>query len=286
MTKARLHSMTAFARVERQLSDVTLIWELKSVNHRYLEVSTRLPDAFRDLDMPVRERCRQRLARGKLECGLRYQLSSGEGSLALNEELVKELSTAASRVEALLQHPAPVSVAEILRFPGVLAGNDVDLSTCQKDVLALLDEGLMALAENRAREGQALADLDQVLVQVERAKTALPAILDNLRDKLKKRVEEVVASADPQRLEQEVVLLAQKMDVAEEMDRLIAHVNEVRRTLDEGGACGRRLDFLMQELNREANTLGSKSVDTETTQASVELKVLIEQMREQIQNIE
>ena len=291
MTKARLHSMTAFARVERQLSDVTLIWELKSVNHRYLEVSTRLPDAFRDLDMPVRERCRQRLARGKLECGLRYQLSSGEGSLALNEELVKELSTAASRVEALLQHPAPVSVAEILRFPGVLAGNDVDLSTCQKDVLALLDEGLKALAENRAREGQALADLvrdrlDQVLVQVERAKTALPAILDNLRDKLKKRVEEVVASADPQRLEQEVVLLAQKMDVAEEMDRLIAHVNEVRRTLDEGGACGRRLDFLMQELNREANTLGSKSVDTETTQASVELKVLIEQMREQIQNIE
>lgn len=288
---SRIHSMTAFARVERQLPEATLIWELKSVNHRYLEVSTRLPDAFRDVDFSVREHCRKALSRGKVECTLRYQLASAEGSLTLNEALVKELAEAASRVEGLLQHPAPVNVAEIMRFPGVLGGVDVNLADLQKDALSLLDEALVALSESRAREGDALAEmitdrLDQVLVQVERARTALPLILEHLRERLKKRVEDIIESADPQRLEQEVVMLAQKMDVAEEMDRLGAHVTEVRRTITEGGSCGRRLDFLMQELNREANTLGSKSVDTETTQASVELKVLIEQMREQVQNIE
>lgn len=285
-------SMTAFARVERQLLEATLTWELKSVNHRYLEAGTRLPEAFRDLDIAARERCRQHLGRGKVECSLRYQLNNGEsGNLSLNEELVKGLAVAASRVGALMQHPAPIDVAEILRFPGVLAGNEVDISALQKEALALLDEGLKALIENRAREGEALRTmiierLNQVPVQIARAREALPVILESLRDRLKKRVLDVIDSPDPQRLEQEIVLLAQKLDVAEEMDRLQAHVTEVHRTLEQGGHIGRRLDFLMQELNREANTLGSKSVDIETTQASVELKVLIEQMREQIQNIE
>lgn len=286
-----IHSMTAFARVEKRLDAATLIWELKSVNHRYLEVSPRLPDAFRDLEGPLREQCRKALGRGKVEVGLRYQLKGGDGNLSLNEELVQQLAVAARRVGDIMLHPAPVDVAEILRFPGVLQGMETDLSGLGKAALALLDDGLKVLAEARAREGEILAGLleerlDGVLVQVERVRAALPAILDNLRDKLKKRVEEVVASPDPQRLEQEIVILAQKMDVAEELDRLIAHVGEVRRSLSDGGQIGRRLDFLMQELNREANTLGSKSVDTETTQAAVELKVLIEQMREQVQNIE
>ena len=286
-----IHSMTAFARVEKRLDEATLIWELKSVNHRYLEVSPRLPDAFRDLEGPLREQCRKALGRGKLEVGLRYQLKGGDGSLTLNEDLVKQLAVAVRRVGDIMLHPAPVDVAEILRFPGVLQGMETDLSGLGKVALELLDEGLKALAEARAREGEILAGLleerlDGVLAQVERVRAALPAILDNLRDKLKKRVEEVIASPDPQRLEQEIVILAQKMDVAEELDRLIAHVGEVRRSLSDGGQIGRRLDFLMQELNREANTLGSKSVDTETTQAAVELKVLIEQMREQVQNIE
>jgi uncharacterized protein (TIGR00255 family) len=292
MSTSQICSMTSFARVERQLAQATLIWELKSVNHRYLEVGTRLPEAFRDLDIAARERCRKHLGRGKIECSLRYQLASGESaSLALNEALVKELAEAAHRVEALMNHPAPINVAEIMRFPGVLGGNEVDLSALQKDALALLDEGLKALVESRAREGEALRAmiaerLEQVLVQIERARVALPSIIAALRERLTQRVADVIESPDPQRLEQEVVIFAQKMDVAEEMDRLQAHVVEVGRTLEQGGNCGRRLDFLMQELNREANTLGSKSVDTETTQASVELKVLIEQMREQIQNIE
>ena len=286
-----IHSMTAFARVEKRLEAATLIWELKSVNHRYLEVSPRLPDAFRDLEGPLREQCRKALGRGKLEVGLRYQLKGGDGNLSLNEELVQQLAVAARRVGDIMRHPAPVDVAEILRFPGVLQGMETDLSGLGKAALTLLDDGLKALAEARAREGEILAGLLEerlagVLVQVERVRAALPGILDNLRDKLKKRVEEVVASPEPQRLEQEIVILAQKMDVAEELDRLIAHVGEVRRSLGDGGQIGRRLDFLMQELNREANTLGSKSVDTETTQAAVELKVLIEQMREQVQNIE
>ncbi len=286
-----IHSMTAFARVEKRLEAATLIWELKSVNHRYLEVSPRLPDAFRDLEGPLREQCRKVLGRGKVEVGLRYQLKGGDGNLSLNEELVQQLAVAARRVGDIMRHPAPVDVAEILRFPGVLQGMETDLSGLGKAALTLLDDGLKALAEARAREGEILAGLLEerltgVLVQVERVRAALPGILDNLRDKLKKRVEEVIAGPDPQRLEQEIVILAQKMDVAEELDRLIAHVGEVRRSLSDGGQIGRRLDFLMQELNREANTLGSKSVDTETTQAAVELKVLIEQMREQVQNIE
>ena len=286
-----IYSMTAFARVEKQLDDVTLIWELKSVNHRYLEVSPRLPEAFRELEGPLREQCRKALGRGKLEVGLRYQLKGDEGELSLYEALVQQLAGAARKVGDIMRHPAPVDITAILRFPGVMQGMETDLSGHSKAALTLLDQGLKTLAEARAREGETLAGLinsrlDGVLVQVERVRAALPAILENLREKLKRRVEEVIASPDPQRLEQEIVILAQKMDVAEELDRLITHVGEVRRSLQDGGQIGRRLDFLMQELNREANTLGSKSVDTETTQAAIELKVLIEQMREQVQNIE
>lgn len=288
-----IQSMTAFARLDRHIDaqHTTLVWELKSVNHRYLEVTPRLPDAFRELDGPVRELCRKRLNRGKVEVGLRYQADAGEAAVSLDETLVTQLGQALHRVGELIQHPAPVSPAEVLRMPGVLQTREADFSALMKPAIALLDEALSSLVETRAREGAALAAmiterLDGILVQVERTRAALPRIQEALRQRLKKRVEDVVASPDPDRLEQELVLLAQKMDVAEELDRLEAHVTEVRRAVEQGGHVGRRLDFLMQELNREANTLASKSIDTETTQAAVELKVLIEQMREQIQNIE
>lgn len=292
MSHQSLRSMTAFARVERQFSACTLIWEVKSVNHRYLEVGTRLPDAFRDLDVAVRERCRNRLARGKIECSLRYQTTVSGEDIALNETLVSQLGDAARRAAELLgQEQAGLDLSDLLRFPGVLQGAEVDLATFKAPAMELLDAALDALVEHREREGSALGALveerlDGVLEQVAITRAALPEILAALRERLQARVAEVVESPDPQRLEQELVLLAQRMDVAEEMDRLEAHVAEVRHTLRKGGPCGRRLDFLMQELNREANTLGSKSVDRTTTQASVELKVLIEQMREQIQNLE
>src|SRR5690554_2642963 len=255
-----IHSMTAFARVEKQLDEATLIWELRSVNHRYLEVSARLPDTFRDLDGPLREQCRKALGRGKVEVGLRYQLKGGSGELTLNEPLAQQLVSAAEKVAQLMDNPAPVDVAGILRFPGVMQGLEADLSGLNKAALTLLGDGLQALSEARAREGEALAQmieqrLGAVLVQVERVRAALPSILTQLRDKLKKRVEEVVASPEPQRLEQEIVILAQKMDVAEELDRLIAHVGEVRRSLSDGGQVGRRL-----WLDRKSTRLNSSHV--------------------------
>ena len=212
----------------------------------------------------------------------------GEG---LNENLVKRLSDAARRVGDLVLHAGQVNPLEILRFPGVLSTREVDTATLHTEALAALEEALDALIATRDREGEQLARmvrerLDGVGEQVARIRQALPAIREALRDRLRQRVQEAVENPDPERLEQELVLAAQKMDVDEELDRLETHVAEVRRVVEKGGQVGRRLDFLMQELNREANTLASKSVDAETTAAAVELKVLIEQMREQIQNIE
>ena len=286
-----IHSMTAFARVEHSDDRATLIWELKSVNHRYLEITPRLPDALRQLEGPLRERCRAQLGRGKVELTLRYQLKGGDSTLTLNEDLVRQLASAARRVGDLMQHPSPVDIASILAFPGVLQGRDGSSDGLEADALTLLDSGLASLNEARAREGAALAALlrerlDTIAQLLPTVRASLPGILEGQRQRLRQRLEEVAVSVDPQRLEQELLILAQKMDVAEELDRLVTHLDEVRRTLAHGGACGRRLDFLMQELNREANTLGSKSVATNTTQAAVELKVLIEQMREQVQNIE
>ena len=286
-----IRSMTAFARAERHAPGGTLIWELKSVNHRYLEVSPRLPEGFRELDGPLRDRCREQLNRGKLEAGLRFQ-PGGEAALpTLDETLVQELAAAAQRIGELLQHPAPVNPAELLRIPGVLMAPQLDSASLHQAALAALDEALEQLIANRQREGQAMAAtletrLEAVLEQVAVVREAVPGILAAQRERLSKRILELVSEPDNDRLEQELVMLAQKMDVAEEIDRLEAHVKEVRRTLAKGGNVGRRLDFLMQELNREANTIGSKSIATETTQAAVELKVLIEQMREQIQNLE
>ncbi|AJD46498.1 hypothetical protein S7S_00370 [Isoalcanivorax pacificus W11-5] len=286
-----IQSMTAFARRDTHVTGATLVWELKSVNHRYLEVTPRLPEAFRELDGPLRELCRKHLNRGKVEVGLRYQLDSGDTDIVIDDALVTQFGAAMDRINELLGPTSAVNPADILRLPGVMQTREADFAPLMAPALALLDETLAVLVETRAREGAALKQLledrlDGVLVQVSRTRAALPRIQDALRQRLVKRVEDVIANPDQDRLEQELVMLAQKMDVAEELDRLEAHVTEVRRALGQGGHVGRRLDFLMQELNREANTLASKSIDTETTQAAVELKVLIEQMREQIQNIE
>jgi uncharacterized protein (TIGR00255 family) len=283
--------MTAFARTDRHLEGASLAWEIRSVNHRYLEVSPRLPDALRSLENPVRERLRQRLARGKVDVTLRYQTDDSDPCLELNEPLVKQIAEAARRAGDMVLHAGQVNPLELLRFPGVLNTRELDVDTLHASALALLDEALDALLDTRAREGAQMAKmieerLDGIEVQTARVRQALPAIRDALRERLRRRVQEVIESPDHDRLEQELVLAAQKMDVDEELDRLATHVTEVRRVVQKGGQIGRRLDFLMQELNREANTLASKSVDAETTAAAVELKVLIEQMREQIQNIE
>ena len=292
-----IYSMTAFARADQHLNGHSLAWEIKTVNHRYLEINPRLPEALRALENTVRERCRARLARGKVDVTLRYQPDESSPSLQLNESLVKQLSDVARRVGDIVQHPGQVNPLEIMAYPGVLASENPDLDTLNQAALARVEQALDALLDTRQREGVAMAQvveqrLDGIDEQVARVKDALPRIKEHLRQRLRTRVEEVVASPDPDRLEQELVLLAQKMDVDEELDRLDTHVQEVRRILasaskgDKASQIGRRLDFLMQELNREANTLASKSVDSDTTNAAVELKVLIEQMREQIQNIE
>ncbi|WJN59776.1 YicC/YloC family endoribonuclease [Pseudomonas sp. SO81] len=286
-----VHSMTAFARVEGAEAHGTLSWELRSVNHRYLEPHLRLPDSFRDLEGAVREALRQGLSRGKVECTLRFAEENAGKSLQVDGERARQLISAAEQVAALIQQPAPLNPLEVLAWPGVLVADAADPQTLNAAALQLFEQALGELKSGRAREGAELAKLlnerlDNIAEEVVALRALVPEMLANQRQKIETRFAELRAEVDPQRLEQELVLLAQKSDVAEELDRLNTHVAEVRRVLKAGGAAGRRLDFLMQELNREANTLGSKAFDPRSTQAAVNLKVLIEQMREQVQNIE
>jgi len=286
-----VHSMTAFARVERAGSQGTLTWELRSVNHRYLEPHLRLPEALRDLEGAVREGLRQGLSRGKVECTLRLAEETAGKPLQVDRERAAQLVAAAETVAGLIQQPAPLNPLEVLAWPGVLVADANDPQALNAEALGLFDEALKELLSGRVREGQELARLigerlDAMSQEVATLRTLVPQMLAAQRQKVLDRFHDMQAELDPQRLEQEMVLLAQKSDVAEELDRLETHVTEVRRVLKSGGAAGRRLDFLMQELNREANTLGSKAFDPRSTQAAVNLKVLIEQMREQVQNIE
>ena len=287
-----IRSMTAFSRKEMKAPWGTLSWELRSVNHRYLEISPRLPDTLRDLENPVREKLRQGLDRGKVECTLRLKAENiVPGKIDINEQFVKQLLEAAHRISALTGESASLSAATLLNWPGVVQTPETDQSEIQQVALALFESTLQDFVTSREREGTQLQQiilerLDKIDDQVAIVRGQLPSILQAQKDKLLARLAEINANPDKDRLEQELVYMAQKADVDEELDRLTTHVREVRRSLKQGGACGRRLDFLMQELNREANTLGSKSVHTLTTQVAVELKVLIEQMREQIQNIE
>ena len=284
-------SMTGYASTTRELAGATLSVELRSVNHRYLEPHLRLPEAFRDLEGAVREALRQGLSRGKVECTLRFAEESAGKPLQVDADRARQLIAAAEQVAALIQQPAPLNPLEVLAWPGVLVADAADPQALNAAALKLFDQALGELKAGRAREGAELAKLlnerlDSILDEVAALRELVPQMLAGQRAKIETRFAEMQAELDPQRLEQELVLLAQKSDVAEELDRLSTHVSEVRRVLKAGGAAGRRLDFLMQELNREANTLGSKAFDPRSTQAAVNLKVLIEQMREQVQNIE
>ena len=286
-----VRSMTAFARVEKAGAHGTLSWELRSVNHRYLEPHLRLPDAFRELEGPVRDALRQGLSRGKVECTLRFAEENAAGTLQVDRERATQLIAAAEAVAGLIDRPAPLNPLEILAWPGVLVADVADPQALNQEALALFEQGLEQLKTGRVREGADLARLIEerlatIVTEVASLRALVPQMLAAQRGRILERFRDMQAELDPQRLEQELVLLAQKSDVAEELDRLETHVGEVRRVLEAGGAAGRRLDFLMQELNREANTLGSKAFDTRSTQAAVNLKVLIEQMREQVQNIE
>lgn len=286
-----VHSMTAFARAERAGAHGTLSWELRSVNHRYLEPHLRLPDAFSELEGAVREALRGGLSRGKVECTLRWNEEAGSQAPKLDLARAAELIEAAQAVAALIQQPAAIDPLQVLALPGVMVSESVDTQAMQAGALALFNEALAEMKAGRAREGAELARLindrlDAMAEDIAALREQVPQMLAAHRQKILDRFAEVRAELDPVRLEQELVLLAQKSDVAEELDRLATHVREVRRVLASPGAAGRRLDFLMQELNREANTLGSKAFDPRSTQAAVNLKVLIEQMREQVQNIE
>ena len=281
-------SMTAFARSESG----HISWEIRSVNHRYLEVGVKVPDAFRSLEIGLRNKLKARLNRGKIDCQLRIGHSqASEASLSIDEKLLEDLTGALATIIPKLETVAPVNPLEVLKWPGLLSEPTEDEETIKRTVVELFDAALAQLIEMRSSEGaelrkiilEKLADLRSI---VEQAATEAPIISARQRTKMISKLNDLKIEADPGRIEQELVIMAQKSDVAEELDRLNTHIEEVSATLDSKEAVGRRLDFLMQELNREANTLSSKAVATNTTIQAVELKVAIEQMREQIQNIE
>jgi uncharacterized protein (TIGR00255 family) len=287
-----IHSMTAFSRVQSQGKWGSLTCEMRSINHRYLEISLHLPEILRVLEMPIRDLIRQHVKRGKIECNVRFQAGQEtNAAVVVNKKLAKELCQAAEEISSFLGQASGVQPADILRFPGVLETQEADTKTLHEEGLKLVQNGLKELVTVRLREGD---DLRQLFLgrmksmddQIVKVRERIPEVAQEAKDKLTRRFNEAKLELDPMRLEQEMVMFAQKVDIAEEIERTETHINELRRVLKEGGAVGRRLDFLLQELNREANTLGSKSADPTLTHAAVEMKVLIEQIREQVQNVE
>lgn len=287
-----IKSMTGFAAQGEQFDFGRLGWEVRSVNHRYLEYSLRLPEEFRPLEPKVRDILGRHVKRGKIDATLRFHPMGGAGGgVALNRELASQLLALHGDLAVMADRKNKVDVTQLLRWPGLVTEALADPAPLHAAALELLDQAGASLVAVRAREGEKMAEmvserLDGVSAITAQVREWLPEIRVALRERMRERVAELGATLDPERLEQEVAMLAQKMDVDEELDRLDAHVAEAHRTLQRDKPVGRRLDFLMQEFNREANTLSSKSVDQRTTQASVELKVLIEQMREQVQNVE
>ena len=284
-------SMTAFARSEAEFSWGTLVWEIRSVNQRFLEPHFKLPDFMRQHEIAIRDKLRKRLARGKVECSLRFYESVGQQSVQVDQVRLQQITDALQQIQLTGSSEGAIDPLALLQFPGVMSSTSADPNEVGQAALSLFDEALAQLIEGRQREGVELAGLIEDRLQsiaaiVGEIRSKMPQIIENQKANLVERVLQLGVDLDAERLEQEVVLLAQRADVAEELDRLDTHITEVRRILKEKGPIGRKLDFLMQELNREANTLGSKSVVVATTQSAVELKVLIEQMREQIQNIE
>ena len=286
------HSMTAFSRQQADSKWGSLTWEIRSVNHRYLEASIRLPENFRGLETSLREKLRRKLKRGKVDCQLHFKkFETGTSELHIDKELVTNLLDAGSQVHKLIKTASQLNTIDILKWPGVITDQRIDTGVFEEQATKLFDQTIDGLISAREREGSALKlqlsnRIESIKKIVSSIKSKMPDIIFNQRQALLNRLIELKAELDPMRIEQEIVLLAQKADVDEELDRLDSHLHEVERVIGSTGQKGRRLDFLMQELNREANTLSSKSVAADTSLNAVELKVLIEQMREQIQNIE
>jgi uncharacterized protein (TIGR00255 family) len=287
-----IHSMTGYADLERDLGAVRLSLELKSVNGRFLDLNFRCAEELRFLEMPLRERLAATIGRGKVDCRLYLQPgNSAAPQLAPDSALVSQLAVLQDAVRAVLPSAAPFSVAEILRWPGVLTAEAIAPERLQTECFVLVDAVLVEFVASRAREGARLADVLRERVARMRAEVAkvepiVPAAIADYTERLATKLREAVAALDEERIRQEIGVFAAKIDVAEELARLVAHLDEVERVLAKGGSVGKRLDFLMQELNREANTLASKSVSAAVTAIALELKLLIEQMREQVQNLE
>ena len=286
-------SMTGFASVSRDLPQGTFALDIRAVNHRYLDVQFRMPEEFRSLEPKLRELIANHVNRGKVECRISLQTNPAQqGDLKINQALLAQLVEAAKIVQSHSPQARGFSVGELLRWPGVLESQGQDNDSLSQHCLDALQQALQEFTASRGREGEKLKQvlldrLDSIHRLLEEIKPKLPAILQGWQQRLSTRLKEALdGQVEDDRLKQEFALFAQKIDIDEELERLHTHLTEVRRALNKGGLVGKRLDFLMQELNREANTLGSKSVSTETTQTAVELKVLIEQMREQVQNIE
>ncbi|MBR9873122.1 YicC family protein [Vibrio sp. J1-1] len=287
-----IYSMTAYARKEVKGDWGSAVWEIRSVNQRYLETYFRMPEQFRALEPLLRDRFRKRLARGKVECNLRFEANpAAKGELSINETLANQVIKAAEQVMHMTGELSRINPFQVMQWPGVMETPEQDMDEVNKVLLSAFDEALSEFIDARAREGdnmKALIEqrLDAITSEVVKVRARMPEILEWQRERLFSKFEDAKVELDPSRVEQELILLAQKSDVAEELDRLDSHVKETTNILKKGGSVGRRLDFMMQEFNRESNTLASKSISTDITASGVELKVLIEQMREQIQNIE
>jgi len=286
-----MKSMTASAHTRHSFHWGQVNWEIRSVNQRYLELNIRLPDALRALEMPLRDACKTALHRGKLDISLRYDLNESNHAITINTAQLAQLNHAINQIQQTLPEATQVNPIDLLNWPGLVENTQIQLSDYQDELLTSFNDALAQLNHARQREGEHIQSLlsqrtQAMRQQLQNLSPILPEILANQTAKLRERIAELTDHVDEARLAMEIAMMAQKADIAEEIDRLHNHLNEVERVINQQGAVGRRLDFLMQELNREANTLGSKSIDLRTTQTSVELKVLIEQMREQVQNIE
>ena len=287
-----IHSMTAYGRVENSEGQNSISCEIRSVNHRYSEISIRLPEELRLLEQKIRDHISGKIKRGKIECNIRIEKHNAyDESLSINQDLLKNIIEAAKRINSDLSTSAPLDSLDLLRWPGVLEKSTLDVEEIGKLLFPLVKEAIDIVIDTRQREGEKIKKMltdrcTKIKEIISNVKKQIPDILKNYRKKLTQRVQEISDELDNDRLEQELLFLSQKADIEEEIDRLGAHVDEVVRVIDRKEPIGRRLDFLMQEMNRESNTLGSKSNHIYTSNASVELKVVIEQMREQIQNIE
>jgi uncharacterized protein (TIGR00255 family) len=287
-----IHSMTGYAALDRDLGPARLALELKSVNGRFLDLNFRCAEELRFLEMPLREKLAVAIGRGKVDCRLHLQPNNAATpQLTPNFALVQQLAALEAEVRTVLSDAAPLSIAEVLRWPGVLASETIGPERLQAECFGLLEAVLAEFLASRAREGARLADVlrersARMRAAVAQVEPMVPVAIADYTERLATKLREAVAALDEDRIRQEIGVFAAKIDVAEELARLIAHLNEVERVIDKGGAVGKRLDFLMQELNREANTLASKSVSAAVTAIALELKLLIEQMREQVQNLE